>query len=430
MKFIYLVLTLLLLAATTSYAQVINGRLTTSVYGWQGRTATSALDKVTYLRGYENVQLDVFHEKFSFSTNFQVANDFASTLSQDPELRLSTFSLKARRIADMIDISAGRQYVFAGVGNGIIDGAVTKFSYMDGKVTAQLYGGYNVIQTRTINLNKKLLDNGLYGGQITATPLQDMIVGFSYMKRTHKPDAVTLQRVDSLFHPYTVVMYYSPTEEDYASFDAEYLFSTKLRTYGRFDYDLNFERIARGELVARVGVMNQLNVTAEYIYRQPRLGYNSIFSVFSTNSTQEIEGGVEYDFSSTFRTFARFGYVKYVDDNSQRIRFGGTYEFLSAAFTKNLGYAGDLNGLSLQAAYPMMEQLITPTLGVGYASYKLAKDAPSNTTMNGMVGVTYRLTTILSADVQLQYIKNTLYDSDTRIFVKFSYLFNKRLGLI
>jgi hypothetical protein len=425
MKIKFIVIALIV-SGTHLQGQLLTGRLTTSFYGWQGRDANNA--KLNFLRGYENIQFDANQGMFSFGTNLQVSNDFVAKIGTDPELRLSSLVFRARRIANMVDVSVGRQFIFAGVGNGLMDGADLKLSVLNGKLGAQFYGGYNVVESRTLSWKKSLPDNAFYGVQITGSPIDDLLLGVSYMNRTRTPDAFTVVRLDSLFNPYLVTLYYTPYEEEYASFDAQYALLANVSVYGRGDYDVNLERLSRAELSARVGVLQSLFVTGEFLHREPRLAYNSIFAVFNNYSTQEVEGGVEYDIAPTFRTFARYAFVNYKDDNSQRITFGGSYEFLSASFTRNIGFAGDLNGVALQAAYPLQDRTLIPMVGVGYGSYKISPDDPTNTVINGSIGLTYRPMQSLSADIQTQVMQNRLYNNDVRIFLKVNYWFSAKLN--
>jgi hypothetical protein len=179
---------------------------------------------------------------------------------------------------------------------------------------------------------------------------------------------------------------------------------------------------------ARVGILSSLSVTADYLFREPRVAYNSIFSVFNTNSTKELEAGLEYEVMPMFHTFARYATVQYTDDNSQRITVGGSYDFMNISYTQNFGYAGDLNGVSLQAVYPMMERKFTPNVGFGYATYQLSDNGAKNTVINSSIGATYRPLPALSTDLLLQWMRNPLYANDVRVFVKVNYWFSERLS--
>jgi len=422
-KIVFIILTFL---TATASAQLATGRFTTSFYGWQGRNAD--LDVQNYMRGFENVQFDLTQQHFSFNTNFQYSKDFGTTIGTDPDLQLSSLTLKARNIADVADVSVGRQYVFAGVGNGLIDGALARAMLFDRKVGITAYGGYNIIASRTIDLKESLPDNSLYGGQITVEPVDNGVIGLSYMKMTRKPEPFTAVRADSLFNPEVILIAYSPTEEEYASLDARYNFSNRVNVYGRSDYDFNFQRISRAQLEGSVGILASLNATIDYLYRQPLLAYNSIFSVFNTNSTQEVEVGLDYQVMPLFHTFARFATVQYTDDNSKRVTVGGSYDIINISYTQNFGYAGDLNGVSVQAVYPMMERKFVPNIAFGLADYQLSDAAPKNTVFNSSVGATYRPMPSLSTDAQVQWMRNPLYSNDVRVFLKVNYWFSDRLS--
>ncbi len=420
------VVVLLFLSATQANAQFFTGRLTTSLYGWQGTDANAA--KMNFVRGYENVQLNANSGDFSFATNLQASNDFAIKIGTDPELRLSSLVFKAKDLANILDLAVGRQYVFAGAGNGIIDGLDLKSSFLGGLVSAQAYGGYNVVDTRTLNWKKSLVNNSFFGVQVTGRPLGNLLVGLSYMNRRREPDAFTVVRLDSLLNPYLVTLSSTPYEEEYASIDANYDVLPEVNLYGRSDYDLNFERISRAELNARVGVLTSLYVTADVLHREPRIAYNSIFAVFNSNSTEEVEGGAEYLVGTVMRAYARYGYVRYRDDNSQRLTLGGSYDFLSASFTHNFGFAGDLNGIALQAAYPLQDRVFIPMISAGYGSYKISPDAETNNVLNGSLGLTYRPVSSTSANIQMQYTQNRLYNNDVRIFLNVTYWFSDKLN--
>ncbi|HLP17603.1 MAG TPA: hypothetical protein VK470_15175 [Bacteroidota bacterium] len=425
-----------LLIGIECQAQYFSGRFTTSFYTWQAReagiaqpgsTTAPAATKLTLARLYENVQADVLGTNFGLNINAQVSKDLGTQIGTDPELRLSQLTLKARRVADVADVAVGRQFVMAGVGTGYLDGGVLKMSFLEGRVGAQAFGGYSLIDTRTINLKKKIGDNAFYGGQISAEPFTDVLVGFSYMKKSRERDSFQLTKLDSLFNPTVVTMSFDPQEEELAGFDLRYGITTETDLYLRTDYDLNNERVHRVEASGRAQVLPALAVTADYIYRMPRLQFNSIFSVFSYNETQEIEGGVEYEFAPATRAYARYGYVKYADENSGRIRLGGQWEFLNVSYSNNFGYAGDFNGISLQAVYPTADRIFVPSIGFGYAKYKISNDAESNNVMNANIGLTYRPMPMLAADIQAQWIQNPVYDNDFRVFLKFNYIFSKRL---
>lgn len=415
----------LVVVAVTSSAQLITGRSTTSFFTFQGRDSVFA--EQMYVRAYENISLNIARDNVSVNMNAMVSNDFGATIATDPELRVSSLMVKVRNIGGTVDLSAGRQFVFAGAGYGLIDGTLASARFLDNMVNVTAYGGTNVIHTRDIK-SQWIGNNGLYGGQVVVAPVEEGSIGLSYMNKRMVRKPYNAVRADSLFNPYIIVINSRPQEEELASVNVEYDFSKVVFLQAKTDYDIHSEDLSRIQAFGRVNITEEFGATAEYIFREPRVAYNSIFSVFNVNSTKEIEGGLEYrPLAKTF-LFARFANVEYVDENSQRLAIGGMYDFFSAAYTQNFGYAGELNGISLQAVYPMENRTFTPSVGFGYASYKHAKNDPSNTVVNATAGLVYRPASSFSTDIQLQWMNNPQYKSDMRLFLKATYLFNERMN--
>lgn len=415
---------LVLLPALAS-AQLLTGRLTTSFYGFEGRDTAYAA--ATMLRAYQNVYVNAATEDYTFNMNAMASNDFGTAVETDPELRVNSFLLKVKGIGGLADITAGRQFVYAGVGSGLIDGLAGTARFMDRSLVVTGYGGSNVIQSRDIR-KSYIGNNGLFGGQVTYAPTEESQVGLSYMNKRWQRKPYTALRMDSLFNPYAVVINSRPNEEELASLDVEYAHGEAWSVQAKSDFDFNTEEISRLQTFGRVAVMDCISLTGEYIFRQPRVAYNSIFSVFNVNSTKEVEGGLEYRPAPMASFYARFANVSYVDESSQRLVVGGAYDFLSATYTQNFGYAGELNGVSVQAVYPLMERTVTPMLAFGYATYKLSSADPSSTVINGTAGVVYRPMQTLSTDLQVQWLNNPQFKSDLRLFLKVNYWFNERLN--
>jgi hypothetical protein len=194
--------------------------------------------------------------------------------------------------------------------------------------------------------------------------------------------------------------------------------------------DLYLEKMSRVELFSRVKVMEPLSITGEYIHREPRLSYNSIFWVFAYNTISEYELGAEYALCKDCQVFGKYGSVSYGgDDNSNRITLGGNMKYASASFSWNTGYGGELAAFSANAGYPLCNNTITPTVMVGYAHYKLSSDAPTANALSAAVGAVYRPIQVLSLDAQVQWIQNKVYGNDTRLFFRGSYYLSQRLNI-
>jgi hypothetical protein len=175
--------------------------------------------------------------------------------------------------------------------------------------------------------------------------------------------------------------------------------------------------------------MEPLSLTGEYIHREPRLSYNSIFWVFAYNTISEYELGAEYAICKDWQVFGKFGSVSYGDDNSNRVTLGGSMKYASASFSWNTGYGGELAAFSVNAGYPLFDNKLTPTIMVGYAHYKLESNVPTSDALSGAIGAVYRPIPALSLDAQVQWIQNKIYSNDVRLFLRGSYYLSEHLNI-
>ncbi len=126
---------------------------------------------------------------------------------------------------------------------------------------------------------------------------------------------------------------------------------------------------------------------------------------------------------------AQVGSASYGSEKTDRVSVGINGDIVSASFAKNISDRQDLDAVSLSASYPLMDRLVTPTLVVSYAHYKPDELSPLRDALGIAGGATVRPSPSLMVDAQLQWMNNRVYKSDTRLFVRFSYLFNDRLNV-
>jgi hypothetical protein len=431
-QFLHLVLCLLL-GIVVTHAQLVNGRFVTSFYTFErfDTVGTSA----TYLRAFQTVQLSVAQGDVSLHTYLQGAVNGTSAFGDNGRVRFYNLYLRWANIGKAVDVNLGRQAIYAGMGSGTIDGMSARARFLQNKIVLTAYGGSTIVPDYT-GVRSDFHDNLHFGGQLVTTVLPGARLGLSYMNRRTLPDPYWAYRMvgqaDSL-HTMTgpTVSYIAnePTAEQLGSVDASYSSVERFSVYGRYDYDLNFKETARAQGGLRVNVTEALALTGDYIYRKPRISFNSIFSVFTVNSTSEVEGGLEYTFTPLVRAFAKVGTVSYTDTTSARWTLGVGLPYASVSYTGSNGYAGELTSFSIQAAYPILNRMVVPTLGVSYASYKLSADAPRDNALAVLLGAMVRPVKNFSFDLQGQWMKNRLYDRDVRLQVKLSYWFAERMSL-
>ena len=426
-RLLFLLILSAFLGTGAARAQLVSGRLVTSFATFE-RYDTVAASR-TYLRAFQTVQLSVAQGDFSLNTYLQGAVNGTSEFGDQGRVRFSNLYVRWANIAKVAEVSLGRQAIFAGAGNGPIDGVSARGRFLNDKLTVVGYGGSTVNRDYT-GIRSNWHDNLFYGGQVIVAPVPGGRIGASYMNRSEEADPYwTLRARDASFVPVAYYIASAPLSEQIGSADASYEQPERFSVYGRYDYDFNFRQTSRGQGMVRVNVTPALALTGDVIYRQPRISYNSIFSAFTSNATTEIEGGIEYGFTPDLRAFGKFGSVSYTDDNSARWTAGLSTGYGSVSYSGSNGYAGELTSLSVQGAYPLLDRMVVPTLGISYASYKLSTDAPKDNAFALLAGATVRPTRHFTFDIQGQWMKNSVYDRDMRLQLKLMYWFAERLSI-
>jgi hypothetical protein len=436
MKKLLVVTFLIALSVSGAFAQRLQARFVTSAYAWERQDSIGTSSQ--HLFGYQTIQLSVAGEKLSFNTYLQGFNDFAGPVKNDGILRVYNLYFKVSNIGQLADVSLGRQAVFAGVGNGTIDGGLASIKFLDSRLRVVGYYGALPSERYKMAMINNAGDNYMTGGQLVASPADFAQISVSYMQKHLRPETYIGIRRDSLFNPYPIEIKPSAAAEEYLSGDVSLEYKDVVSGYGRYDYDLLSEKNSRMQVFARVKPFGSLNVkaleplslTGEYIQRDPRLLYNSIFTVFTFNSLKEYEMGAEYAIGSHWQVFAKYGAVSYNDATQNQITVGANGEHVSVSVTRDNGDGGELSAASLNLGYPLLENKLTPTLLLGYAHYKLSEySSKLDDALSVAVGAVYRPSRVFSVDAQAQWIQNKIYSSDMRFFVRVNYLLSQQLRI-
>ncbi|MFH0988451.1 MAG: hypothetical protein V1799_00355 [bacterium] len=436
MKIPLQLLCFLIIASTCSYAQRFQARFVTSAYAWERYDAVGT--STQHLFGYQTVQLSLAKKDLFLGTYLQGFNDFTGPVQNDAYVRLYNFYGKWSNIGGFGDLSAGRQAIFAGIGNGTIDGAAASVKMFDNRVKLMGYYGSLPPPRQKISLTDDASNNMMMGTQLVASAGEVAQVSVSYMKRKIATESYKAIRRDSLFNPYTIEIKPSAGVEELVGGDLNLTAGNFISGYARYDYDALAEKMARLQFFGRVRpfeysnvkALSSLSLTGEYIQREPRLSYNSIFSVFAFNTLKEYEVGAEYAFTPTWQAFAKYGSVNYGDEDDQRLTLGLNADHVSFSFSHSVGYAGELSAASFNVGYPILDNQVVPTLFFSYAKYKLSEDAKDlDGAISAGMGVVYRPVPTFSIETQGQWIQNKIYSNDKRLFIRISYFFSQQLAI-
>jgi hypothetical protein len=405
-------------------AQLVTGRFVTSVYTWEKFDTVNT--STTYLRGFQNLQLAVAQGDISFHTYLQGAinSDGGTGL-----VRAYNLYLRWANIGKLFDLNVGRHGVYSGVGYGTIDGASAKLHLFKNKLSVFAYGGATP-SGEYAGISKDYSENLNFGGQILTTAIPYFQLGLSYMNRREQRESYWTQRARDA--SYTLVPYqitFEPESQELIGGDALFTYRELVSVYGRYDYDLANDHPSRAQLSVRVNVTPKLTVTLDDLYRLPRTSYNSIFSAFTQNSTDELEMGVEYEFLPRVRAFARGANIQFVDESSKRWTVGVNTGYGVLSYSGSSGYVGQLQSVTLYGNYPLLGNTIIPSLGVMFSSYRLSELDDRESALSFVFGGTWRPARAFSMDVQGQWLTNQIYARDLRGMLKLNYWFAERLSL-
>ena len=422
-----LILCSLLASSSNAISQLINGRFSVSVYGWEKFDTVGSSEHLT--RGFSSLQLDVTQRDISFHTYLSAASQLSGSFGDEALVRVSNAFLRVRNIGNFLDVNLGRVPVFAGAGIGTVDGALVKAKGWNEQVRFTAYGGANVPSDLRSHGFDDIDKNFFIGGQIIGSFFDRTLIGASYVNRHIKPEDYLTVRPDSQFNPIAVFVTPEVRSEQVGGVDASYTYSGKYSVYTRYEYDINMKRSLRAEARAGVNLTPDCVLSGTYIYREPRMLYNSFFWWIPAEPVREYEGGLEYTFPSSISAFARFAYVKYSDDMSRRLTMGIGFPYASVRFSGSNGYSGRLASVYVQGMYPLMQRMIVPTIGLSYAAYRLEEGASTREDMFAVsCGIVARPAGSFSGDAQVQWLRNKIAENDVRVAAKLSYWFSYNLS--
>lgn len=421
-----LILFIAFLIPQMSFAQNINGRFSSSVYAFERYDTVNVSE--TNVRAYETLYLNINKDQFSLKTNLNLETNIANSLDDDPRLRFYHLYVEGRNLFNFATVKVGRQPLITSVAGGVIDGLSANFKYTDYSLTG--YFGANVPAYQKLEIIDDVEDNYIFGGKFTAAPIENFRVGLSYIDKSYKRQPYTAFRYDINGNPLQVLIENESNQYRFGAADASYSLPGLFRVDAKYEFDFNYEETSKIEFSGRYEQIENLGLSLYYNLREPKIRYNSIFAVFNYGATEEIEGGVDYKLPYGLTVLGKFANVSYEGENSQRITAGVNTDFGGVTYRKNLGYAGELDAVSLYAAHSFMQGFLTPSLGLTYTTYKLSKDDEANDLTAFLGGVNIRPWRTLSFDLQGQYMNNSIYKNDVRAFFKINYWFNTNLKLI
>lgn len=409
-----------------SYSQNINGRFSSSLYTFE--RFDNANTSETYLRSFQSLYFNVNKSNVSLRTRVNFETNLSGSIESDPRLRFYNLYLEARNIFDVATLKLGRQPIYNTVAGGVFDGASLK-AKLPGVTVSGYYGG-NVPAYQKLELTDSWSEDYIFGGKVELTAVENFKLAASYVDKNFKPVEYTALRLDENLNPVQVLIQKNSNQYKFLSGEASYNLSGVFNINSTYEYDLNFNETSKFEVSGRYDQIENLGVSLYYNFREPKIRYNSIFSVFNFGNTQEIEGGIDYKITDKFTIVGKFANVTFEDEESQRFTIGVNSNYGSVSYRKTMGYAGELDAFSAYTAHSMCDGMLTPSIGVSYTTYKLSENEEAQNITSFLGGVNYRPFNTWSFDLQGQYFNNKIYSSDLRFLFKVNHWFNSNLDIL
>ena len=400
--------------------QSLNGRFSSSVYTFE--RFDTAGSSTTNARTYQMLSFNFGKENIWLRSNFNLETDIANKQKSDPRFRVYNLYADLSNIFDVASLKLGRQPLYNSIAGGVFDGATVGLNYSGFKLLGY-YGG-NVPAYQKLELIDDWSNNYLLGGEFTVYALMDWRFSAKYINKNFASQSYTAVREDPGLNTINVLIENQSNQYQFLTGEVSYHKQKFVSANVRYDYDLNFKTSSRFEISGRYEAVKNLGINAYYNYREPKIRYNSIFSVFDYGNTWEIEGGVDYLIANKYTLIGKFANVTYKNEESQRLTLGISSPYGNITARKNFGYAGEMDAISFYTAFAQLNGLLTPSIGFSYTRYKLAEEDPSNDLISVLAGTNFRPFRTLSFDIQGQYLNNKIYNNDWRLFFKLNYWFN------
>jgi hypothetical protein len=371
----------------------MNGRLSTDFYAYQ-RSDDDHLRP--YVRFWGDAMAWGSREGrfIRMHTSLRWTSDFTNQLPTDPQLFVFDAYVQFSGVPPRTDLYLGRQFVYSGVGSALMDGGrvrVRPVKYLD----LELFGGSAVSSEDPETVNS-LEDRLVVGGRLGARPDGATRLGLNWMLR-HRDGQAAYHRL---------------------GIDGSRVFGPA-EIYGRVSYDVVDHRLA--DIMARaIYRPGAWYVSGEYYWREPLVASNTIFAIVDFYRYQI--GRVEL----RRRVWRRLSLATHVQatesggDESWRIGIGFASPTLSLAWIHQTGYAGDNDGVSGYFNLPLNDSwMVYATANLFRYRVQLEQTDRSDAYATTL-GLRWRLAWGFAIRAEGQFLRNAVYEDDTRIFLRIS----------
>ena len=356
-----------------------------------------------HIRPYESLRLNwKFMEKggrsLSLHTYSRFTTDFGDQLPSDPQLFVRNAYLNFSCRPNRLQLNVGRQFVYVGAGNGLIDGLNLQLRKFQ-PVSIRLFAGSSVSRIDPEEV-RTLSDHAVFGGELSANVHPRIKSALSWI----------LQKDDGDIRRHRL------------SFDGRYM-SGYWQLFGRVGYDpLNAEI---SELSSRIDWTNRVwYLSGEYLRRAPSVAANSIFSLINYQQYQIMRVEARHRLSPDLSVFIYHQSTIYDEDNSWDLSTGVQKGYYKIGYRHESGYLGEYNGLFGSARMSAFREWQLYT-NFNLSRYRVQVEQENNSDAYAAnLGLERKFSGGLSTAIEVQFIRNAISSDDWRLYFQLTKYFN------
>jgi hypothetical protein len=382
----------------------ITGRFTTSAYTFE-RSNPDTISQGNF-RLYQSARFRMMswgRPELSLQTYVRGSLDLVNQAGNDPEYRVYHGYLRWKDSLDRFVVTGGRQLVMSGVGVGRIDGVRAKVE-LPGRVQLDTYAG-TLVGTGGKGVGS-WRDGHMFGTRLSF-PAFNTLLSASFYRRSRKVKPfVSPARLAAGLG--TLEIQPGEVEQQMVGLNLQRMLGRSLSLYGRWDLstpDGLHTRKAQGVLRYH---HKGFTLSGEWLYREPYIDQNSVFSLFTQSSNQELSTRSNYRFNRFLALFGGVSRVEYEGANGLRVNLGINILNGYVGYTRRRGFGGVADGFTANLRHRVHPEIWT-SAGLNFSRFSLYEgDTTHSSVLSATLGLDYRPNRHLTLSLQGQGLTQNL----------------------
>ncbi|TET21364.1 MAG: hypothetical protein E3J78_04045 [Candidatus Cloacimonadota bacterium] len=380
----------LLLAMVSSLRAIaINGRSSTSFYGYQEDVKHSEL--------YQKLDFDLLElgtQKLSIHSYTQISKDISANDDIETKIRNAYFNWKE----NALDIRVGRQFISRGIGRASIDGLMVQYQ-QSGAFSITGYAGtespFDSVDVRSWS------DGNTIGSYVSLDCFKNSFIGVSWVRKERNNEC----------------------DRHAIGFDTDSRVSV-IRLYSQGEMNILEGEV--NKILAGIGyrASRKAQLYTEYRYSKPAFRKSSVFNEFEINSAQQLRVGINCVCIELLRISGEYSLLN-KSAVSHRVHGEISSRNISIGYIYGSGYGGSENSVIVNMKLAIANRF---RLGAGarYSKYSLSERLHvSDESITTHINCSYRFMRNWDLSARVENYKNKHYEYDTRVVINTTILFHQ-----